>query len=317
MTVHIPVLLNEMLAAVAPRAGETIIDGTFGAGGYTTAILDAAPCRVIAFDRDPAAIARADALKAKYGERFEIVKSPFSEMAERLSERGIDAVDGIVLDLGVSSPQLDEPERGFSFRADGPLDMRMGDIGPTAADLVNTMDEAELADIIHELGEERHARRVARAIVAARAEAPIETTGRLAEIVRRVVRKSADGIDPATRSFMALRLAVNDELGEVRRTLLSAETMLRTGGRLVVVTFHSLEDRLVKQFIARRSGATGGSRHLPMQQVQAPSFTAIGKSLTAGTAELSANPRARSGRLRAAVRTAAPALAPLPEEIAA
>jgi len=303
---HIPVMLDEVLDALAPRAGAVYLDGTFGRGGYARAILKAADCRLVAMDRDPQAIAAGRALEREFADRLRLVEGRFGEM-DRLS--GEAAVDGVALDLGVSSPQLDEAERGFSFRTDGPLDMRMGAEGPTAADVVNEAPEAELADIIWRLGEERRARQVARAIVRARQEAPITRTLQLAEIVRSVVKPSADGIDPATRTFQALRLHVNDELGELERGLAAAERLLAPGGRLAVVSFHSLEDRIVKQFLRERSSAAPrGSRHAPLQQLAEPSFELLSRQARRPSEEESrANPRARSARLRAAVRTAAPA----------
>ncbi|WP_029009586.1 16S rRNA (cytosine(1402)-N(4))-methyltransferase RsmH [Azospirillum halopraeferens] len=317
---HTPVLLAEVLAALAPRDGGVYVDGTFGAGGYSRAILAAADCRVWGIDRDPAAIDRARALEPETGGRLRVVEGCFGAMDRLLAGEGVESVDGVALDLGVSSPQLDEPERGFSFRSDGPLDMRMGRHGPTAADVVNTASEQDLADIIYHYGEERMARRVARAIVAARAEAPIDRTGRLAEVVRSVVPKGRDGIDPATRTFQGLRIHVNDELGEVRRGLAAAERMLKPGGRLAVVSFHSLEDREVKAFLKERSSPPPSpSRHAPAAVAvpYEPSFRLLHrKPVTPGPAELSTNPRARSSRLRAAERTPAPAF-PAPGKEAA
>ena len=308
---HIPVLRDQVVAALAPRDGAVFVDGTFGLGGYAGALLEAADCRVYGIDRDPDAIRRAEAMVTRYAGRLILIEGRFGEMDRLLADRGVDGVDGVALDLGVSSPQLDEAGRGFSFRADGPLDMRMEQAGPSAADLVNEAGEAELADIVFHLGEERHARRVARAIVAARTEAPIERTGRLASIVRSVVPKSKDGIDPATRTFQALRLHVNDELGELDRGLAAAERALNPAGRLAVVTFHSLEDRQVKRFLKARCGeASQPSRHMPVAATapRAPSFRLIGrKPVVADYAETAANPRARSAKLRVAERTQAPA----------
>jgi 16S rRNA (cytosine1402-N4)-methyltransferase len=304
--IHVPVLLDAVLPLLAAHDGGVYVDGTFGAGGYTRAILDAAECSVLAIDRDPDAVARGQQMTGDYPGRLNVVRGRFGDMAELVDDS---SVDGVVLDLGVSSPQLDEDQRGFSFRADGPLDMRMERDGPSAADLVNTADEADLANIIHQLGEERRSRRVARAIIDARTEAPIETTAQLARIVRRVVPKSRDGIDPATRTFQGLRIHVNDELGELRRGLAAAETVLRPGGRLIVVSFHSLEDRCVKTFLRDCSGAAPrGSRHMPDTGVtQAPSFKLLSRSgITPDADELRRNPRARSARLRAAERTSAP-----------
>ena len=297
---HVPVLLAEMLAAMAPRADGVYLDGTFGGGGYATALLAAAPCTVWAIDRDPAAIARGAAL-ARPG--LHLVEGGFGDMAMLLAARGVTALDGVVLDLGVSSFQLDDPARGFSFRADGPLDMRMGSSGPTAADLVNTLPEADLADLLYRYGEERRSRAIARRIVAARRDAPITTTAALARLIRAVVRPDASGIDPATRSFQALRIEVNDELGEVERGLRQAAELLRPGGRLVVVTFHSLEDRIVKQFMAERAGrAPGVSRHHPgglLTEAPVRFRLLTGRPVRPGAAERAANPRAGSAKLRA------------------
>jgi len=309
---HISVLLNEVVDALSPRGGGVYVDGTFGAGGYTRAILDKADCRVWGIDRDPEAIERGRTLALSYPGRLEIVEGRFGDMQALLAERGVESVDGVALDVGVSSPQIDEPERGFSFRFDGPLDMRMGRDGPTAADVVNTAEEGELADIIFHYGEERMARRVARAIVAARKTAPIERTKQLADIVRAVVPKGkGDAIDPATRTFQALRIHVNDELGELRRGLAAAESLLKPGGRLAVVSFHSLEDREVKTFLKERSSPPPSpSRHAPAlaADVRSPSFRLLSrKPIVPAEAESHHNPRARSARLRAAERTMAPA----------
>lgn len=306
MTGHVPVMLDEVLATLRPRAGAAYLDATFGGGGYAAAILAAADCTLWAIDRDPDAIARGAALAARHPGRLHLVHARFGDMLQSLAAHGVTQLDGVVMDLGVSSFQLDEAERGFSFRADGPLDMRMGRDGPTAAELVNTLPEDELARIISELGEERHARRVARAILRARAEAPIETTARLAEIVRRAVPRDPSGIDGATRSFQALRIAVNDELGEVERGLAAATALLAPGGRLVVVAFHSLEDRLVKRAMAEAAGRRGGaSRHDPASLLprERPDYALITpRALRPGEAETAANPRARSARLRALER---------------
>jgi 16S rRNA (cytosine1402-N4)-methyltransferase len=301
---HVPVLLHEVLAALAPRDDALYVDGTFGGGSYSRALLEAARCRVVAIDRDPTAIARGDQLMRRYPGRLTVVEGRFGDM-ERLL--GVSGVAGIVLDLGVSSGQIDDPARGFSFRADGPLDMRMSRDGISAADLVNTLSEAALADLIYIFGEERFSRRVARAVIAARAKAPLTRTGELAAVVRAAVPKSGE-IDPATRTFQALRMEVNDELGELDRALRAAETLLVPGGRLAIVSFHSLEDRAVKEFLRERSGsAAGGSRHRPRVTARAPSFTLLTrKPIRARAEEVAANPRARSARLRAAERTAAP-----------
>lgn len=317
---HVPVMLQEVLEVVAPRRGETYVDGTFGGGGYTTAMLDAAACRVFGIDRDPDVLTRAAALAARYEGRLTVIAGRFGEMDRLLADRGVEAVDGIALDLGPSSMQLDTADRGFSFRADGPLDMRMGRAaGTSAADIVNEFSEAELADVIFRLGEERRARQVARAIVAARRDAPISRTAALADIVRRAVGAGrprtrtaggSDGIDLATRTFQALRIYVNDELGELERGLRAAERLLTPGGRLVVVAFHSLEDRIVKSFLRERCGERpGGSRHLPDETPDAtrlPTFEMIHRGVRRPSrAECMANPRARSARLRAARRTGA------------
>lgn len=303
--VHIPVLRGEMIAALAPRDGALYLDGTFGGGGYSEALLRSADCRVVALDRDPAATRRGDALKQLYSGRLTLVEGRFGEMEQLLRPLGIARLAGIALDLGLSSTQLDDPARGFSFRADGPLDMRMEASGRTAADLVNQATEAELASMIRDYGEERFARRIARAIGAAR---PLTRTGELAAIIRRVVPETG-GIDPATRTFQALRIVVNDELGEIDRGLAAAERLLEPGGRLAVVAFHSLEDRRVKSFLRRRSGnAPRTSRHVPGGRQPVPSFRLVHrKPVTPSAAEIARNPRARSARLRAAERTGAPA----------
>ncbi len=310
-TPHIPVLLDEMLTALAPKDGEVYLDGTFGAGGYSKAILQAADCTVYGIDRDPAAIDRADGFNSEFPRRFTILLGQFGDMEALLHTAGVDRLDGVVLDLGVSSPQIDTPGRGFSFRFDGPLDMRMGLDGPTAADIVNGWDAEPLADLIHTYGEERRARQVARAIIAARTEAPITTTQQLAAVIRKVVRPSKDGVDPATRTFQALRIQVNDELGELDRALEAAERLLKPGGRLVVIAFHSLEDRRVKAFMTARSGGGPGvSRHLPVTaagSAPAPFELPSRKAVKPGDAELRRNPRARSSRLRRAIRTDTPA----------
>jgi 16S rRNA (cytosine1402-N4)-methyltransferase len=302
---------DEMLQALRPGDGEVYLDGTFGAGGYARAILDAADCTLFALDRDPDAIARGAALLSDYPDRLTLLQGCFGDMRRLLDAAGAPTLNGIVLDLGVSSPQIDNPARGFSFRSDGPLDMRMAKTGPSAADVVNNFEEKALADTLRQLGEERHARRVARAIVAARAAAPITTTAMLARIVRNVMPRSKDGIHPATRTFMALRIQVNDELGELERGLAAAEALLAPGGRLVVVSFHSLEDRRVKNFLrARSAAAPRASRHAPEAgATRAPSFRLITRrAVKPGDAETAANPRARSARLRAAIRTEAPIL---------
>jgi 16S rRNA (cytosine1402-N4)-methyltransferase len=307
MSGHLPVMLAEVLATLAPRDDATLLDCTFGGGGYAAAILDAAPrCTLFAMDRDPDAIARGAALVTRYAPRLQLVEGRFGDMLDLLATRGVAALDGVVMDLGVSSFQLDQAERGFSFRTDGPLDMRMEKAGRSAADLVNTLPEAELADILYQLGEERFSRRIARAIVARRAEQPFATTGDLAALVRSKVPRDPSGIDGATRSFQALRLAVNDELTEVERGIAAAASLLAPGGRLVVVAFHSLEDRIAKRFMAEAAGrGTGASRHDPgaLAQRTAPRFRLLTpRALRPTTAETRDNPRARSARLRALER---------------
>ncbi|MDO9501829.1 16S rRNA (cytosine(1402)-N(4))-methyltransferase RsmH [Falsiroseomonas sp.] len=302
MSTHLPVMLEEVLAVLQPRDGAIYLDATFGGGGYAAAILAAADCTLWALDRDPDAIARGAELAAKYPGRLHLVQTCFGDMLDSLAARGVHALDGVVMDLGVSSFQIDQAERGFSFRHDGPLDMRMGREGATAADLVNTMAERELVTILSDLGEERHARRVARAILRERAVAPITTTARLAEIIRGAVPRDPSGIDGATRSFQALRIAVNDELGEIERGLAAAQALLAPGGRLVVVSFHSLEDRLVKRAMVGAAGRAGtASRHDPAALLPppAPDFDLLTfRALRPGGAETHANPRARSARLR-------------------
>lgn len=302
---HVPVLLTPLLASVAPVSGHWV-DGTFGAGGYARGLLQAGADRVTGIDRDPLALEMAAPLVAEWGGRLRVVPGEFADL-DTLAEA---PVDGVVLDLGVSSMQLDRAERGFSFLRDGPLDMRMSQTGPSAADLVNGAAEGEIADILYHYGEERAARRIARAIVAARAEAPIATTARLAEIVSACLPRPKPGQShPATRSFQALRIAVNDEFGQLVRGLEAAERALCPGGQLAVVTFHSMEDRVVKRFLAQRSGRAGrGSRHLPDATPEAARFDLFkGSGIGPDAAELAVNPRARSARLRVARRTDAPA----------
>ncbi|MCW8835753.1 MAG: 16S rRNA (cytosine(1402)-N(4))-methyltransferase RsmH [Rhodospirillales bacterium] len=306
---HAPVLLAEVVAAIAPRDGAVYVDGTFGGGGYTQAFLAAADCTVWAIDRDPEAIVRAEKLAAQHAGRLHVLRGCFGDMKALLNGRGVARVDGVAFDIGVSSMQIDDPDRGFSFREDGPLDMRMGRDGTSAADMVNDLPEKELADLIYLYGEERASRAIARAIVATRAEKPFTRTLELASVVRSVVRPSRDGIDTATRTFQALRIAVNDEIGELRRGLLAAESVLAPGGRLAVVSFHSLEDREVKTYLKTRSGAAANpSRHMPeTSRPRAPSFRLIKrKSIRPTDAEIAANPRARSAHLRVAERTEAP-----------
>lgn len=305
---HIPVLLDEVIAALAPTPGAVIVDATFGAGGYTRRLLDAGAV-VHAFDRDPDAIAAGRLWPETQGDAPRLILHPrrFSEMVAALGEAGVARVDGVVMDIGVSSMQLDQPQRGFAFASDGPLDMRMAQDGPSAADFVNTADEAAIADVLFQYGEERQSRRVARAIVAAR---PLETTGQLAHVIRKALgyRPGAPK-DPATRSFQAIRIHVNAELDELNDALTGAEALLTPGGRLAVVSFHSLEDRIVKQFLRDASGAVANtSRHLPAAApANAPTFSAVSKAIRPSEAELLRNPRARSATLRAATRTAAPA----------
>lgn len=308
---HIPVLLPEVLDALAPLGAGTFIDGTFGAGGYTSAILYAAPtARVLAIDRDPTAIAAGHGLVGETGGRLTLVAGTFGELERIATDAGFAPADGIVLDIGVSSMQLDDPERGFSFQGDGPLDMRMGQDGPTAADIVNQEDDSDLADIFFYLGDERRSRAVARAIVARRSEKPFTRTSELAELAERVLgRPKIAGRHAATRIFQALRIYINDELGQLVQGLGAAERILKPGGRLAVVTFHSLEDGIVKRFLRRRADAERqGSRHLPPGESPkfAPSFQiATQRPITAQEEELAANPRARSAKLRLATRTQA------------
>ena len=328
---HIPVLLTEVLEILNPQAGETYIDGTFGAGGYARAILEAANCRLIAFDRDITAVRAAAGLCQQFPNRLTVINRPFSQIEEfaRVEMTPNDTpllegplINGIVLDIGVSSMQLDQAERGFSFMHDGPLDMRMSaaidpldnsvvDAGPSASDFINSADEEDIANVIYEFGDERRSRAIARAIVKKRAEAPFTRTSELADLVLRVFHgRKEDGRHPATRTFQALRIHVNDELGELEAVLRAAERLLKPGGRLVVVSFHSLEDRIVKQFLTERAGREpNASRYLPPQSIQTspPSFRILNtRPLTPSKGELDVNPRARSARLRAAVRTEAP-----------
>jgi 16S rRNA (cytosine1402-N4)-methyltransferase len=305
---HISVLGREAVELLAPRDGGIYVDATFGAGGYSRAILDIPGTHIIGIDRDRTAIADGFDLVDRSDGRLTLVEDKFSNLAGICAAQGIAAVDGVVMDVGVSSMQLDEAERGFSFRLAGPLDMRMGHDGPTAADVIARASEADLANIIYIFGEERHSRSVARAIVAARKQAPVTTTRALADIVAKVVWSKPGEIHPATRTFQGLRIFVNGELDELHLALSAAERMLKPGGRLVVVSFHSLEDRIVKNFLAERGKAGGGSRHLPDIAQADPSFHILTKRpVTPGDDEISANPRARSAKLRAAERTAAAA----------
>ena len=304
--VHTPVLRDEVIAALAPAAGELHIDGTFGAGGYTRSLLDAG-AKVVAFDRDPDAIAEGQALVAESGGRLRLVARPFSEMADELGEN---AADGLTLDIGVSSRQLDRAERGFSFQADGPLDMRMSRAGESAADFLNAAPEGEIARMLKDYGDEPRAGRVARAIVAAR---PLATTGALAAVVRRALgHRPHEKTDPATRTFQAVRIHVNRELGELEDGLAAAEQVLKPGGRLAVVSFHSAEDRIVKRFLRDRSGGGGaGSRHRPEAAAgPRPSFEGVARPVRPSEAEILRNPRSRSATLRVARRTAAPSWPP-------
>ena len=305
---HVPVLLDEVIAGLAVAPGETHVDGTFGAGGYTRAILEKGAAKVYAFDRDPDAITEGEILAASSGGRLTLVPERFSRMRQALAARDVSEVDGVTLDIGVSSMQLDRAERGFSFQSDGPLDMRMGREGESAADFLNQAPEEEIADVIYRYGEEPKSRRIARAIVAAR---PVERTGQLADIVRKALGWHA-GMkkDPATRTFQAIRIHLNEELQELEGGLEAAEQVLKPGGRLAVVTFHSLEDRMVKRFLKERSGdVPSGSRHLPEQGGRRPdsTFDSVAKPVRAGEAEIKANPRARSATLRVARRTGAKA----------
>ncbi len=306
-------MLDEVIASLAPRDGGLYLDGTFGGGGYARAIMEHALCTLWAIDRDPEAIQRGAGLVARFPGRLHLLHGEFADMMAMLNDAGVTALDGVVLDLGVSSFQIDTAARGFSFRTEGPLDMRMGMQGATAADLVNSLPEQELADVLYELGEERASRRIARAIVAARQEAPVGTTGRLAAIIRSVLPPDRSGNDPATRSFQALRIKVNDELRQIEAALRQAAGLLSPKGRLVVVSFHSLEDRIVKRFMVEASGRAGApSRHDPggLLAREAPRFRLLtARPLRPGAEEARRNPRSRSARLRALERVA-PAAAP-------
>ncbi len=306
---HIPVLRDEAVALLNPRDAGVYLDGTFGGGGYARAILESAHCTLWAIDRDPDAIARGAALAAAFPGRLHLVEGRISEVWQLLSEAGVKKLDGAVFDLGVSSYQIDDPERGFSFRADGPLDMRMGKTGISAAMLVNTVSESELADILYEFGEEKASRRIAKSIVERRREQKFATTADLAGVIRSVVRPDKSGIDPATRSFQALRIAVNEELADIEAALPQTAALLAPAGRLVVVSFHSLEDRIVKRFFSAAAGrGAGASRHDPasLQDAEKPKFKLLtGSPKTASAAEAQKNPRARSAKLRAMERLAA------------
>lgn len=314
---HQPVMAREAVTALAPRENGVYVDATFGAGGYARAILDCAHCILYGFDRDPTAIDRAAPLIALYGDRLRLLNRPFGDMVEALSEIGVNSIDGVVFDLGVSSMQLDEGERGFSFRRDGPLSMRMDKGKPDAADVIAEADARELAAIFKIYGEERRGGRLARAIVAARQSEPITTTGALAAIIEKASPpRGASKIHPATRVFQALRIYVNDELGQLAAGLRAAETLLRPGGRLAAVTFHSLEDRIVKRFFAARfPAAAGGSRHAPPARRAAPTFEPVfAKAVSPQENEILENPRARSAKLRAGARLAAPPRPPLDDK---
>jgi 16S rRNA (cytosine1402-N4)-methyltransferase len=301
---HVPVLLAEVLDALGPLAGARILDGTFGAGGYSRALLEAG-ASVVAIDRDPSVARFADELRGNFPERFRFLPGRFSDL-DTLADA---PVDGVVLDIGVSSMQLDEPERGFSFMRDGPLDMRMAGEGESAADLVNELPEDELANLLYAYGEERKSRRIAHGIVAARASAPIATTGELARLIEKSIGRKPGDAHPATRSFQALRIAVNAELDELVEGLFASERLLAEGGRLAVVTFHSLEDRIVKRFFDPEKSAAPQSRHMPRTDTEERRWTFVAKAVKAGAAETARNPRARSATLRHARRTSAPARA--------
>ncbi|MAK60477.1 MAG: 16S rRNA (cytosine(1402)-N(4))-methyltransferase [Ponticaulis sp.] len=308
---HIPVMLDHVVEHLAPSEGNVLLDGTFGGGGYTRRLLAEANCRVLGVDRDPDALKRADDIVASYGDRFTLLPGCFGDLDRLALGVSETKLDGVVLDLGVSSFQLDQADRGFSFMRDGPLDMRMSRTGPNAADIVNSADERDLADIIFQLGEERESRRIARSLVQARKATPFETTLQLADAVENAVGgRRGKKTHPATKTFQALRMFVNDELGELARGLCAAERALKASGRLVIVTFHSLEDRMVKTFFADRSGKTeGGSRFMPQveQTGPAPSFETLRRVTAPDTAEIATNVRARSSRLRSGIRTDSPA----------
>ena len=306
---HAPVLAHEVLAALNTQDGGAYVDGTFGAGGYSRLLLQAANCKVVAIDRDPSVAALAQAMQQQFPGRLHLITGNFGDMAELVPQAGFDAVDGVTLDLGVSSMQIDQAQRGFSFQADGPLDMRMSGEGPTAADAVNFLEQDALADVLYRYGEERKSRHIAKAIVAARQLAPITRTLQLAGIVAACIGGRGGKTNPATRTVQALRIYVNDELRELGRGLMAAERLLKPAGRLAVVSFHSLEDRIVKQFLAARCGALPNvSRHRPPSAAApiVPSFKLLWSGARKpGAQEMAANPRARSARLRAAERTSA------------
>lgn len=299
---HVPVLLAEVLAALDPVAGKRVVDGTFGAGGYSRALLEAG-ADVIGIDRDPHVRPFAEALSADFPGRFSFISGTFSELDELVASANSGQIDAVVLDIGVSSMQLDEAARGFSFMRDGPLDMRMSQSGTSAADLVNTLDETDLANLLFGLGEERKSRRIAKAVVAARTEAPIETTAQLAAIIESAIGRRPGDMHPATRSFQALRIAVNREFDQLVQALFAAERLLEEGGVLVVVTFHSLEDRIVKRFLAQVEPGAKGSRHLPRGEEAQARWSPVAKAQKPGRGEVDRNPRARSAVIRSAVRT--------------
>lgn len=301
-TPHIPVLLNEVVESIAPKDGGIYVDGTFGAGGYTRAVLDAADCTVYAIDRDPDAIREGQKLVDAYKGRLHLLHGTFGEMAELVRGEGVDFVDGVMLDIGVSSMQIDRAERGFSFQKDGALDMRMSQNGLSAADVLNTFGERDIADIIYKYGEERFSRRIAAAVVEQRKTAPFKTTLEFADLIRRTVPHKREDIDPATRSFQALRIYVNDELGQLESGLSAAHDLLKAGGRMAIVSFHSLEDRIVKTFMQEKSGKTANpSRYMPVVEKQAATLKTITKKPILPTeSETKFNPRARSARLRVA-----------------
>lgn len=304
-TPHIPVLLNEVVESIAPKDGGVYVDGTFGAGGYTRAVLDAADCTVYAIDRDPDAIREGQKLVDVYKGRLHLLHGTFGEMAELVRGEGVDFVDGVMLDIGVSSMQIDRAERGFSFQKDGALDMRMSQNGLSAADVLNTFGEREIADIIYKYGEERFSRRIAAAVVEQRKTAPFKTTLEFADLIHSTVPHKREDIDPATRSFQALRIYVNDELGQLESGLSAAHDLLKAGGRMAIVSFHSLEDRIVKTFMQEKSGKTANpSRYMPVVEKQAATLKTITKKPIVPTeSETKFNPRARSARLRVAEKT--------------
>jgi 16S rRNA (cytosine1402-N4)-methyltransferase len=306
-SVHFPVMCSEVVAMLAPQAGQIVVDGTFGAGGYARAILERAPVTLYGIDRDPDALKRGVALQAAYPTQLKLIAGEFGDMGGLLAQEGITQVDGIVLDLGVSSPQLDEAHRGFSFQSDGPLDMRMSSQGMSAADVLAGHSEEDIADILWRYGQEKRSRAIARAIVRVREETPLDRTQALAELVRKIVGYQPN-MDGATRTFMALRIYVNDELGELERALKTAESLLKPGGRIVVVSFHSLEDRIVKNAFSEKVDmkACASRYHPGGRQAPAEVWKVLtNKPMTAGPSELAINPRSRSAKLRAAERLSA------------